>query len=570
MRQPQFILAVCIAKKTRTKLDRLLYSIQRRRPPPQVQALCRMVWGRGAMIAESIERLMDERCWDAVVASFTNTVATSTSPTAPQAPPPPAQSGMQVQQALQALPLPETEPEAAGITEQGSVAAGPGGARSGGETENPNLRQSTARRADDNLAGGVENATATTTTRGRDRRTPQQLETRLLFHIQRLLRRMSANYDKRIMYRLRSDPARLFWLGAGQAEWQIDQRAELCATLLSEYRRLDHEQQSPGGRAMVRRFPATLQECANNGGRISRPLWIMWRIIGELARCDTQELESLMNSIKMIVASCPRIEKQSLDSRLGIMKKFRELTGGLQRRQMRWKRDAAPAVMSIVNEALDHNPKAVLDRFDRFETPAAILRHVPVLKCLEKGNQTELETSTLQAMRWASRWNSAWMAAYQKSLDNSGGLQDHRELEILAILDRQLDPDQLRPSMATGDQTAVAKLADENAETGRGGQQLQLAVWPGPGAAVPVTGQGAQCAVTVRSSWALGQEWKVRSTWVLGMVFDRSGHFYQASLETNQQDVPRVIIHEPRRPVSSLEIMATMHEGRAQTRRRRT
>ena len=162
-----------------------------------------------------------------------------------------------------------------------------------------------------------------------------------------------------------------FWLGAGQPDMPIPQRAELAAHLLDAADAAlrqggNPEEHHPTAVAIGLRFPQTLKGCKQQAGRIRKPLWIFFRILGEFMRADTQELESLMNSLKMTVAACPRIERLGLDARLGNMKDFRDLTGGKARRQMRWNRDCAPVALKMIDEASKRHEVADMRSVARF------------------------------------------------------------------------------------------------------------------------------------------------------------------------------------------------------------
>ena len=56
-----------------------------------------------------------------------------------------------------------------------------------------------------------------------------------------------------------------------------------------------------------------------------------------------------------------------------------------------------------------------------------------------------------------------------------------------------------------------------------------------------------------------------RSIWLLGTVHAKSGPFYPASLQETDDGSIRVRPNEPRRLISSLEVMATMHADRRRT-----
>ncbi len=82
---------------------------------------------------------------------------------------------------------------------------------------------------------------------------------------------------------------------------------------------------------------------------------------------------------------------------MGVMKKIREATGHVPRSRVRWTRDAEPAVRAPVNEAVQSNPRSVLERLDRL-TLAGVnkLRQVRPLAAL-RGGRPQLDASTTKA-----------------------------------------------------------------------------------------------------------------------------------------------------------------------------
>ena len=59
-------IAIAIAKKSRSKLDYFMYSIQKRRKPGTPLSMARLVWGQADRISDSIERLLANGNWGAV------------------------------------------------------------------------------------------------------------------------------------------------------------------------------------------------------------------------------------------------------------------------------------------------------------------------------------------------------------------------------------------------------------------------------------------------------------------------------------------------------------------------
>lgn len=256
---------------------------------------------------------------------------------------------------------------------------------------------------------------------------------RLLFHIGRLVRRTLGNFERRIIARLTTPPANLLWLAAGTPELHIPQRKALAAELLEMLADVEMndnpEVYHPTALALARRFRAVLTECMETGGMMRRDqkLFMVFRLISGEFRVDAQELESMMNSIKMIVAACPGILQPGLDARMGCMKDFREATGGQPRKNLRFSRDVKPVVERMVDSVEEANPERVLNRIDRFSTPPPCLRWIEPLPYFKF--QPVLEPSTPEALKWARKWNRSWMGAHKASLDKE-------EMEILHTGDR--------------------------------------------------------------------------------------------------------------------------------------
>ena len=99
----------------------------------------------------------------------------------------------------------------------------------------------------------------------------------MLSAVQWLVRRMAANYDRRITQRLRGYPACLLWFAAGKPEWPIPQRRELARELLGMHRAIP-EQQHPAALGMARHFRRALEGCWESSGRICVEVYIFMRL----------------------------------------------------------------------------------------------------------------------------------------------------------------------------------------------------------------------------------------------------------------------------------------------------
>jgi hypothetical protein len=454
----KFFLAVAFAKKSRGRLDRLLYTVQKKRRD-EPQALARLVWGKCQTISKGIEKLLGEDMWaafiDAAEVLSKSKSRAKSNPSVPAAAAAVGETGGEpVAPSSETAAAASSETAGSGrvqdsrrraLEEEAAPPTEGGGDESG--AENRGVKR---RRISQDAPGGTQPVNPTTEVAAQERlrdfdarlsslMAGEQQEShlgsrpagpgeppgenahvdgqqedeeedvqhvtqstwyskRLWYHMQRLLKRMLANFERRITQRCTSAPAHLLWLGAATPDQAVSQRAELAAELLSA-------RESPGAypaaRAIAQRFPAALEACVKSGGRVDPRLWCLFRMIGWEWKADTQELESLMSSIRLVVAACPSIRQPGLDARLGLMKAFRELVGDAIRSNLRWSRDAKPAIENMIDELVDANWQSVMHRLERWTVPPPCLRNVSTGAWSKY--RPVLATSTPLAFKWATK-----------------------------------------------------------------------------------------------------------------------------------------------------------------------
>lgn len=109
---------------------------------------------------------------------------------------------------------------------------------------------------------------------------------------------------------------------------------------------------------------------------------------------------------------------------------------------------------------------------------------------------------------------------------------------------------------------ALAPLTDGPAADGAATASHSSAVGPSSVAVVQVDADAASKGAVVAAAPPEPPVPRVRSGWVLGTVYDRSGFFYPSAVSADDRGRYSVRIVEPRRLASSLEVMATMYEGK--------
>ena len=559
----EFFLAVAVGKATRGKLDRLLYTIQKKRPHPSAQALARLVWSKGALIREGIEGLLEEGRWDAITAAA-DAVKDRRQQEQEQQEQKRKEEAQEEEKKKKGQP--QEQPEEGGAAAEGGEAPRvPGAPGAAPATELPQEKPA------------------------HPQRRRRSLRTGILFHIERLVRRMLANYERRVMQRLNSPPANLLWLAAGAPDFPIPQRAALAEDLRSLLRNpAEAAWANPAAVLIAKRFPMALEECARSGGSLAHDsrLWLVFRTIAAEWKADTQELESMMNSIKMIIDACPAMREPALDARLAAMKAFREKTEHKPRAKMRFTRDVRPALEDMVEEVIDANAHSVLKRIDRFVPPAACLR-APEPHPSTKSKMV-LVSSTKPALKWANAWNTSWKEVHKRSIESMMERGARGELEVLAICDAQPAAEGAArattawattgapaPAPAVEDRQEDASAAAPGSITDKGEQErpaLSAKEMRGEGESRSTTALVLAKATATATTLSLreegereGTDVEVRSCWLLGTVFDKSGHFWRAEMVKRPSgdngfefSVEPV---EPRVLVSSLEVLASMYEN---------
>ena len=112
------------------------------------------------------------------------------------------------------------------------------------------------------------------------------------------------------------------------------------------------------------------------------------------------------------------------------IKPFKEFSGGMERKNMRYSRDVKPVLEALVDEIAEVSPKAVLQRLERFSVPQACFRNPPPHPCYSEGNNRALPTSTKAALDWARPWNRSWLHHQKKSLGSMVVLGGHTSSPI--------------------------------------------------------------------------------------------------------------------------------------------
>ena len=204
----------------------------------------------------------------------------------------------------------------------------------------------------------------------------------------KLVTRVFSAYDRRIMSRVTCYPTVLLRFAWGDADERSPDRYTLARDLLEAPLHTLHIT----ARKIVALFTPELWYVRRTEGRVPMALYSLFRLLSDIWRADTQEIEGVHNLIKLAAHKSTSSSQATIDASVGLRKAFG--FGGTDSKRMKFS-SCAPYVDEIVDTAIEYKDEsqdivsdrslfapprpAVLDLEACYEKPKAIVA-TPCLK----------------------------------------------------------------------------------------------------------------------------------------------------------------------------------------------
>jgi hypothetical protein len=138
-------------------------------------------------------------------------------------------------------------------------------------------------------------------------------EARLMTAVTKLTLHVLCDFDRRVTTRLESMPYLLLWLAYSSPTEECQSRLRVVTMMLNT----DDEILHRTAVKIKRVFRKELDDCLGTNGRLSSRLYSPMRIVANEWKADTQEIEGIMNLIKLASHASNTISAQLMDARVG-------------------------------------------------------------------------------------------------------------------------------------------------------------------------------------------------------------------------------------------------------------
>ena len=129
----------------------------------------------------------------------------------------------------------------------------------------------------------------------------------------RLVLRVIASFQRRIMQALETMPIQLLWFAVEAPDVEHVERQRVAQLLLDTP---SHELHVTA-RKIKFLFLMNLIYCVDSGGKIHMTMYAAFKLLADVWAADTQEVEGYMSVIQAAVAKAPSIQEPQLDARVG-------------------------------------------------------------------------------------------------------------------------------------------------------------------------------------------------------------------------------------------------------------